>query len=278
MPRVRANDTELHYDEAGTGGEPLVLVHGWMSSRRAWVETVLRLPPERYRVYAFDLRGAGLSGRPASGYSADQYADDVAAAMTALGVETFHYVGHSMGGLTGMQLALRHPGRLRKLVLVAPCASGGLPAPQMLALAIAARRDAGRFRALTELVLDRPLPERLVDVIVEDATGCSEGHAEESWRTMRDMNLTARLGEIRVPTLVVAGDRDPLRPFNLADAARIPNCALHVFYRAGHWIPWDAPQEFAAVLADFLVYGTAPPPDLEGLRARLESILAPAPG
>ncbi len=127
MPRVKANDTELYYQEAGTGREPMVLVHGWVSSSRIWVETIPRLPLKRYHVYAFDLRGAGQSERPASGYSPEQYADDIAAAMTAVGVETFHYVGHSMGGLTGMQFALRRPRRLRKLVLVAPAASGGLP-------------------------------------------------------------------------------------------------------------------------------------------------------
>jgi pimeloyl-ACP methyl ester carboxylesterase len=65
------------------------------------------------------------------------------------------------------------------------------------------------------------------------------------------------------PALVVADDRDLLRPFNLEDAARIPNCALQVFYRAGHLIPWDVPQAFAGLLLEFLDHGTAPPADLE---------------
>src|SRR5262249_9218004 len=69
MPRVKANDIELHYVEAGTGSEPLVLIHGWISDSRNWVETIPRLPLERFHVFAFDLRGAGQSERPASGHS-----------------------------------------------------------------------------------------------------------------------------------------------------------------------------------------------------------------
>jgi pimeloyl-ACP methyl ester carboxylesterase len=277
MPRVKANDTELYYEEAGAGGETLVLVHGWISSHRNWMETIPRLPLERYRVLAFDLRGAGRSGRPTSGHRIEQYADDLAAAMTALGVEMFHFTGHSMGGLVGLLLALRHPRRLRKLVLVAPAASGGLPYPDMLIPVMAARHDAARYRAMVELVTaDRPLPQRLLDVIVEDAAGCSEGHAEESWRSMRDLDISDRLGEISAPTLMVVGDRDGLRPFNLDDTKRIPNCALQVFYRAGHWIPWDVPQAFADLLVDFLEWGTAPAVDPQERGAQLQSIQAPA--
>jgi pimeloyl-ACP methyl ester carboxylesterase len=274
MPHLKVNDTELYYEEAGRGRETLVLLHGWISSRRNWVETIPRLPLERYRVCNFDLRGAGRSGRPGTGHSPDQYADDISAAMTALGVETFHCVGHSMGGLVAMQLALRHPGRLRKLVLVAPCASGGLPYPEMLLPCIAVRRDPARCRALFQLITrDRPLPERLMDIIVEEAITCSDEHAEGSWRAMRDMNITDRLGEIGAATLMVVGDRDGLRPYNLADAARIPNCAVHVFYRVGHWIPFDVPEAFAELLVDFLENGTAPAIDLGEWGAALQAIV-----
>jgi pimeloyl-ACP methyl ester carboxylesterase len=275
MPRVKANDTELYYEEAGSGHEPVVLLHGWISSRRNWEETIPRLPLEHYRIYNFDLRGAGLSGRPLSGHSPDQYADDVAAALKALDVETFHCVGHSMGGLVGLQLALRHSARLRKLVLVAPAASGGLPYPEMLLPCLAARRDPARYRALAQWITqDRPLPAHQMDVIVEAAITCSDQHAEESWRTMRDMSITEQLPSLTTPALMVVGNRDGLRPYNLADAARIPNCALHVFYRAGHWIPFDVPDAFAALLVDFLENGPAPPVDGQAWAAALQAIVS----
>jgi pimeloyl-ACP methyl ester carboxylesterase len=277
MPRVKANDTELYYQEAGTGPEPLVLVHDWVSSSRIWVETMPRLPLKRYHIHAFDLRGAGQSERPVSGYSPEQYADDIAAAMTALRVETFSFVGHSMGGLTGMQFALRHPRRLRKLALVAPAPSGGLPTPELLLPFMAACRDAARYRTLARLMTsDHPMSEHLLDMIVEDATTCSEGHVEESWRGMRDTSISDRLPEISAPTLMLVGDRDLLRPFNLDDAARIPNCALQVFYRAGHLIPYSVPQAFTNVLVEFLEHGTAAPVKLEKWAAQLQPMAAPA--
>jgi pimeloyl-ACP methyl ester carboxylesterase len=135
---------------------------------------------------------------------------------------------------------------------------------------MAACRDASRYRTLARLMTsDQPVPEHLLDLIVEDATTCSEGHVEESWRTMRDTNISDRLPEIIAPTLMVVGDRDLLRPFNLEDAARIPNSALQVFYRAGHLIPYAVPQAFADLLVEFLENGTAPPVDLEVWAAQL---------
>jgi hypothetical protein len=71
-------------------------------------------------------------------------------------------------------------------------------------------------------------------------------------------------------------DRDSLLPFNLEDAARIPNCALRVFYRVAHWIPWDVPQGFADLLTDFLENGSAAALDLGERAAGLQSIVAPA--
>src|SRR4029077_16084350 len=108
-------------------------------------------PLDRYHVYAFDLRGADQSERPPSEHCPERYADDIAAAMTALGTETFHYVGHSMCGLIGLQVALRHSRRLRKLVFVASAASGGQPTSELTVPFMAARHDALRYRTLPRL-------------------------------------------------------------------------------------------------------------------------------
>jgi pimeloyl-ACP methyl ester carboxylesterase len=107
-------------------------------------------------------------------------------------------------------------------------------------------------------------------------TADSEDHIEESWRTMCDMNVSDRLSKISAPMLMVVGDRDLLRPFNLEVAARSPNCALHAFYRASHLVPWDAPQAFADPLVEFLENGTAPPADLQKWAGQLQSNVAPA--
>jgi len=106
MPKVKANEIEMYYEVAGRGPEPVAFVHGYTASRADWLDIIPRLPLDRLRAYAFDLRGAGGSDRPVSGHNIAQYADDVADATRNLGIDTFHYVGHSMGGLIGMCLAL----------------------------------------------------------------------------------------------------------------------------------------------------------------------------
>lgn len=273
MPRVELDDTFLHYDEAGEGDQAIVFLHGWISSRRNWVETIPRLPLDRLRAYAFDFRGAGESGRPDAGLDPERFADDIAAAMRALGVARFHVVGHSLGGLVGELLALNHPDRVDRLVLVAPAASGGLPAPALMEMVGRASRDPVRFRAVCELDRARPLSERLSAIQAEDAHACSEEHVVKVLSAMRDLDLRARLPSITAPTLMVVGDRDGLRPYNLDDAARIPNCALQVFYRVGHWIPWDVPQAFADLLVDFLDHGPAPALDVPLMAAKLQALV-----
>ena len=262
MPRVQAGEIELNYREAGDGPEPLVLVHGYQSSHRVWGDVIDHLPLDRLRVFAFDLRGAGQSDAPLSGYSPAQYADDVAAAMASLGVETFHYAGTSMGAVTGMQIGIRHGARLRTLALIAPAPSNGWRgeswADEFLATMRSAREDPSRYPEVSKGLWTRPPRPELFKIYVEDAVGCSDGHFEESWDQMGRLQVGDQLHTIPVPTLVVAGDRDFLRDSNLADHVRIPNAALQVFYRVGHFIPWEVPQELAALLADFSANGTAP--------------------
>lgn len=259
VPYVQAGDVRLHYVEHGSGPEPLVFIHGYTSSTNNWIETLPRLP-DRYRAYAFDLRGAGESDGPASGYGPAIYAEDIHLATKALGLDTFTCIGHSMGGLTGMQFAVSHPERLRKLVLVAPAPSGGLASdPELRVQMKAMRGDRDAMRAFWENgVTVRPLGEDFLRMAVDDDLKWPEAAWEEAWQAMVNIRLSEAITRIETPTLMVAGDRDFLRTFNLEDAARIPNCALQVFYRAGHLVPFDVPDAFVALLDDFIQHGVAP--------------------
>jgi pimeloyl-ACP methyl ester carboxylesterase len=90
-------------------------------------------------------------------------------------------------------------------------------------------------------------------------------------RAMSELRLGDAIAGIQVPTLMMVGDRDFLRAANLADAARIPNCGLQVFYRVGHEIAHDVPDEFVAVLDDFVQHGVAA---ADSLAARAEAMRA----
>lgn len=275
MPFVQAGDVRLHYIEHGAGGEPLVFIHGYTSSTNNWIETLPRLP-DRYHAHAFDLRGAGESDKPAGGYGPPIYAEDIHRATRALGLDTFTLIGHSMGGLTGMQFAVRYPERLRKLILVAPAPSNGLvmdPSLRTQAKAIRANRDLRRQFARKFMV--RPLTDDFIELSIDDDLKWPEAAYDEAWQAMVEIRLAEEIARIHVPTLMVVGDRDLLRAANLEDAQRIPNCALQVFYRVGHLIPFDVPDQFVALLDDFIQHGAAPLFSLTHRWEALETLMSP---
>jgi pimeloyl-ACP methyl ester carboxylesterase len=258
MATATVNGARLFYDEQGSG-EPLLFQHGYAGFHEQWEGVVSRLA-NRYRCIVMDARGAGQSEHTPDGYTIEQYAADVIGVANCLGLDRFTYVGHSMGGLIGMQLALDHPERLERLVLVAPAPSGGIRFPgadEYHAL----NADRRRRGAVEELLAERralAARERTVEEHrreIERNFAVSDGHHESSWQSMLSIDLSARLGAIDVPTLMMAGAADGLLASNLEDFQRLPNATLHVFSRVGHGLPYEIPEEFTAVLADFLEHG-----------------------
>ena len=259
MPTHKINDVDLWYEDTGGAGEVILFHHGYTGSHDSWPPIIEKLR-DRYRCVMMDARGAGDSSHPADGYALDQYALDVIAMVDALGIDRFTYVGHSMGGGVGYVLGLDYGHRLDRLVLVAPIPSGGVAV-------VAALRDANRKlwfdRNEDELVRQRVVgaarPESVDEVRakagVSRALSVSEGHYEQSWQSMCDFNVTDRLGEISTPTLMIAAAADSLIRANVSDYLLLPNATLHVFNRVGHLIPQDEPDQFAAVLGDFMAHG-----------------------
>lgn len=259
MPHQLIDGVELYYEDTGGSGDVVLFHHGYTGSHDSWPPIVEQLRA-RFRCVLMDGRGAGDSAHPDGGYSIEQYATDVIGMADALGIASFTFVGHSMGGGIGMWLGLEHAARLDRLVLVAPVGSGGIHAPA------AVRQANARLwyeRDTDELVRQRLVgaarPERVDEttsrVRVARALSVSQGHYEGSWDSMVAFSVTGRLGEITTPTLLIAGAADGLCPANLDDYRRLPNATLHVFSRVGHYIPTDVPDELAAVLGDFLEHG-----------------------
>src|SRR4029077_21119 len=115
MSTARVGDIEMYYEEHGSG-DPLLLVMGLAADSTAWM---FQLPDfaRHYRTIVFDNRGVGRSSKPAGPYTIHQMADDAAGLLDALDVRRAHVVGVSMGGMIAQELALRHPARVRGLVL-----------------------------------------------------------------------------------------------------------------------------------------------------------------
>ncbi len=275
MPMRTVNGVDLFVEEMGSG-EPILMHHGYTGSHDAWLEEIAPRLADRYRCIVMDARGAGDSAHPDGGYDIPQYARDVVGMADALGLDRFTYVGHSMGGGIGFQLGLEHADRLDRLVLVAPIPSGGTQADPAVHEAARAMRTApdGRARMLRQrLALRVRASEAVTERALDRALSVSDGHFEDSWRSMASFNVTDRLAELTTPTLIVAGAADGLCTANVQDWMRLPNATLHVFSRVGHSIPSDVPEEFAAVLADFFAHGVV---NAQTQQAKLEAAMAPA--
>lgn len=240
---------ELAVDDRGGPGPgtvPLVLLHGFTGGRVDFADVIDDLARDR-RVVAWDHRGHADSTNTgnASTYTFDQLADDAAGVLAALGIERFHLLGHSMGGIVAQRYALAHPAQVRSLVLM-DTAGASMPAlpssfvddtvatgrtEGMAAVAAAMRRFAAGAAvppANPELVLDR-LEEKLTKMDVEafDALG----------RALGDFaSMLERLGaELDVPVTIIVGEHDTgLRPASDALHAAIPASELVVIPAAAH--------------------------------------------
>ncbi|MCX7791288.1 MAG: alpha/beta hydrolase, partial [Chloroflexaceae bacterium] len=221
------------------GSLPLVLVHGAGGSRLHWPGSLRRLPGAT--VYTLDLPGHGRSAG-AGCDTIEGYATAVADFLRAVGVERAVIAGHSMGGAIAMCLALDFAGLVSGLVLVATGARLRV-APAILE---GIRDDFAQSVALiTRYAWSAQAPARLVArgrkglletdpaVLLSDFTACDR------------FDVMDRLGEIRVPTLVVVGTEDQLTPprYALFLAGHIPGALLAVIEGAGHMVMLEQPDE-----------------------------------
>ena len=252
----------MFYAEAG-GGPPLLLIMGFGGDHLAWAYQ-FRVFAERYRVIAFDNRGAGQTDAPDTPYTTALMADDAAGLLDALGVDRAHVIGVSMGGMIAQELALRHPARVRSLHLGCTLAR---PDAYMRALVAAwrtlrtslSREDMLRAVALWLFapVTYEERPE-FVEMVVQTALAnpfpqTLVGFVRQSEAILGHDTLE-RLDAIRCPTLVSVAEDDILVPprFSRRLAAGIPGAALRVLPGAGHVYFWEQPDAFNRLCLEFL--------------------------
>ncbi len=271
MSTAAINGTTLWYDEVGTGPVCLVL-HGGLGLDQSLYREFDRLA-DRLRVIRYDHRGNGRSGRPPlSTLTMPQLADDAVALADHLGAERVHVIGHSYGGFIGQELAIRHPERVRSLVLVSTGPGGlgaaedpadlGDPVPADLAAALAsapssvAEAAAAMMPVLHYYVHHYPVAElagrmRAVVPAPEAMT--------RSMEVLAGWSAADRLAAITAPTLVVTGSYDVLLPPAQARriARRVPGAHLVELAGSAHFPWYDQPAEFFTVLEAWYAEQTA---------------------
>jgi 3-oxoadipate enol-lactonase len=255
-------DTEtrprLHYCTWGQpSSPPLLLIMGLGLGSEAWVTLPNKLAA-RHRVLAFDNRGTGLSEPPLLPYTMKGLADDAARVLDAAHVAQADVFGISMGGMIAQELVLRHPSRVRRLVL--GCTQAGWLFAARPSLETLVDLWEGLHKRASEERLARMLlgPEALARPDVRarfqrwNETGLRSPRRRPELQALALLlhETRRRLSRIRAPTLVLAGDADRLVPLaNVEALARaIPGARLQVLRGAGHVFPVEREEETIAAI------------------------------
>lgn len=261
---------DLYYEDHGSGS-PVVLIHGFPLSGRAWEKETIALLREGYRVITYDRRGFGKSCQPTSGYDYDTFAEDLHKLITMLELRDITLIGHSMGGgEVARYIGNYGTNRVSKAVFLA-----GIP-PYLLktsdnpsgvdAAAIRGFQDAiakDRLVFLTGFLkdfynLDKLLGNRISDEVVRDSWNIASSASPKgtfdcppTWVT----DFRKDLARVDVPTLVIHGDADRILPIAATGARTheaIKGSQYLVLEGAPHGLAWTHADEVNEALIGFL--------------------------
>ena len=275
-----------NYHEVGHG-DPVLLIHGSGPGVSAWANWRLTMPrlATRFRVIAPDMVGFGFTERPAGvRYDLDTWVGHALGLLDVLRIGRAHIVGNSFGGALALALAIRHPQRVRRLVLMG---AAGVPfalTPGLDAVwgyqpsVEAMRRLLDIFAYDRRLVSDELAELRYRASIrpgVQEAFSAMFPAPRQRWvdaLASPEVSIRALPHE----TLIVHGREDRVIPLaNALTLARwIHRSQLHVFGRCGHWTQIEHAERFATLVGDFLAEASADEPrPLDPIEPRMEPLL-----
>lgn len=256
MPTFTANGTELYYEEQGEG-MPLLLLHG-LGANRAMFKQEMDHFGSSYRVIGLDSRGHGRSDKPAE-FTLNDHIEDAVALLDHLDIQKAHVLGVSMGSYIAQGLALAHPDRVEKLVLVVSKAHGKTSSTQEMI-----ERHAEELEGVEE----KDYPDALFKYMFHNQQAVQIWQ-EELWKTEKELSLLemaaankamagfdfrAALPTVEAQTLVISGKHDGLNPPERGQelAGLIPHARFVEFENSGHAPNAEEPERFLETVSEFL--------------------------
>jgi len=265
---VVADGIRIHYGDVGSG-VPVVLLHGAGPGASAWSNFQANVDDlaRSHRLLLPDLPRFGRSDKPRTDKPRlDFLSAAIASFLDALGIARAHFVGNSLGGQAALKLAIDHPERIGRIVVVGSNAvSSSVLSPSP---AEAVRLIAGYYQG------DGPSPVKmraLLEALVYDPTRVTDALVDERYQASIDpevvainreghwgrQSLDGELRRLEAPTLIVWGQDDRASPIDaaLAILRLIPDSRLHVFSRCGHWAHVERAAEFNQLVLEFFAAG-----------------------
>ncbi|HEU4979516.1 MAG TPA: alpha/beta fold hydrolase [Solirubrobacteraceae bacterium] len=253
---------ELHHLVEGEGA-PLLLIQGMSGTHVTWGDPFLdALHARDLQTIRYDHRGTGNSPRVHEPFTIAELADDAAALLDELGLDSAHVLGISMGGMVAQELALRHPQRIRTLAL--GCTYCGGPGSALSGEDVVQRLGEAMMSGDRERALEVAYEVNLSPRFREDASRYEVFHAMATtlpvavnvimlqMQAIAGHDTSARLHEIAAPTLVIHGTDDEMLPVRNGEliASLVPGARLEVLDGVGHMFWWEEPERSAELVAE----------------------------
>ena len=261
VKKVRVDDSEVAYKELGQG-KPLLLIMGYGSTMDLWPPAVLSNLSANHRVIVFDNRGMGNTTTSDKPFSISLFADDAAGLLDALNISQADVLGWSMGADIAQELALRHPGKVDRLILYAGTVGGNESIPaspvvlEQLTNSSGSARERGErlFSLLFPPVWLHGHPDSRAYFPVPTEISPPESYARQVEAISSWNGTYSRLPGIRSPTLVLNGAEDvisvPANAFVIGE--RVPGAWVIQVSGGGHGMMYQYPEQFGRIVTFFL--------------------------
>ena len=240
----------LHVDDGGRGAAvPVIFVHGNGANLTQWRAQLDHLRKSR-RAVAFDLRGMGLSDPPKNGdYSVESMVEDVDAVANALGLKRFVIVGHSYGGGVVAAYAARHPERVAGVVFADAAGNVKVTEEQSKEFLDSLRKDKDNVARQWFAPILKPSSDAVRNIVFESVHNTPADTFAGALEGLLHIDMAALLQAYHGPRLAIAA-ADIESPSSLH--VQFPDVPVKKMHGVGHWLMLDKPDEFNALLDEFL--------------------------